>query len=71
MSELKGSLYAEDFAFLLRCRKCGNVLRELGGNAYEAEQALQQVRASDEVCPVCRAKDWGKLRRIIKKEVSE
>ena len=60
----KGSIYADNFAFLLRCRKCGGVIRELGGDAYTAEQALLAVRASDETCPFCGKADFGKLRRI-------
>ena len=65
MSEIVGSKYAGNFAFLLRCKKCGNILRELGADAYTAERALSEVKQSEEVCPVCGSKDWGKLRRIL------
>ena len=64
MNETRGSRYAANFAFLLRCRICGSVVRELGGDAYTAERALLAVRASDEVCPCCGGRNWDKLRRI-------
>ena len=71
MADISKSKYAGNFAFLLRCKKCGNVLRELGGDAYTAEQALLAVKQSDETCPVCGSKDWGKLRRILASNADE
>ncbi len=71
MEKIRGSRYAATFAFLLRCRSCGSVIREIGGDAYTAERALQAVRASGEVCPCCCGRDWDKLRRIEAEEPAE
>ena len=71
MEGAPGSAYAANFAFMLLCKKCKTIYRELGTNAYVAEQELLAVRKRREKCPICGSYSWDKIRRIEKKEESE
>jgi rRNA maturation endonuclease Nob1 len=68
---IRGSRYRSRFAFMLLCKKCKTVYRELGTNSYEADQALELVRKNREKCPICGSWSWDKIRRIEKDEDSE
>ena len=66
-----GSRYRANFAFMLLCKKCKTVYRELGTNSYQADIELEQVRKNRETCPICGSRSWDKIRRIEKDRESE
>ena len=69
--EIRGSRYRNRFAFMLLCKKCKTICRELGTNSYQADRELELVRKNRETCPICGSRSWDKIRRIEKDEDGE